>query len=410
MENLQPKLRFPEFKEEWKMYFISDFFKVGSSKRVKQEDWKTEGIPFYRTRELVKLSKNEKIENEIFISEEHYNDLKSKYGVPKIGDLLISGVGTLGISYVVTNNNPFYIKDGNVLWFNKVKNINSLFFNYNFKTRFLLSQILNNASATTVGTYTIDNAKKTKFFCTEIQEQTKIADFLSSVDKQLDILNQKKEKLNLYKKGTMQQLFSQQIRFKDDNGNDFPDWEDTKIGEVCQIKRGASPRPISNPKWFDENSKIGWVRISDVTKSKNILQTTTQYLSEEGISKSRLVKKDNLIMSICATIGKPIYTGFDVCIHDGFVVFENLNCVHQYLFYYLDFIQEKWYKYGQPGTQINLNSTIVSDEYFPLPKSLAEQTKIANFLSVIDTQIEAVENHITKTETYKKGLLQQMFV
>src|SRR5690606_29541258 len=215
MENLQPKLRFPEFKDNWKMHFISDFFKVGSSKRVKQEDWKTEGIPFYRTRELVKLSKNEKIENEIFISEEHYNDLKSKYGVPKIGDLLISGVGTLGISYVVINNNPFYIKDGNVLWFNKVKNINSLFFNYSFKTRFLLSQILNNASVTTVGTYTIDNAKKTKFFYTDIQEQTKIADFLGSVDKQLDILSQKKEKLNLYKKGVMQQLYTQQERKSD---------------------------------------------------------------------------------------------------------------------------------------------------------------------------------------------------
>lgn len=410
MENLQPKLRFPEFKEEWKMYFISDFFKVGSSKRVKQEDWKTEGIPFYRTRELVKLSKNEKIENEIFISEEHYNDLKSKYGVPKIGDLLISGVGTLGISYVVTNNNPFYIKDGNVLWFNKVKNINSLFFNYNFKTRFLLSQILNNASATTVGTYTIDNAKKTKFFCTEIQEQTKIADFLGAVDKQLDILNQKKEKLNLYKKGTMQQLFLQQIRFKDDNGNDFPDWEENTLGEVGVFLKGKN---ISKSD-ISEDGLIECIRYGELyTRYNEIIYNV---FSKTNLSKENLIfsKQNDVIIPASGETAIDISTAS--CVQkDNVALGGDINIFRSnhngiFLAYYLNnHCKQQIASLAQGSSVIHIYPNHLKILKISIP-SLEEQTKIANFLSAIDKQIETVENQITKTETYKKGLLQQMFV
>jgi type I restriction enzyme S subunit len=100
------------------------------------------------------------------------------------------------------------------------------------------------------------------------------------------------------------------------------DWEVKTLGELSNIYRGASPRPIDDPKWFDEKSQIGWVRISDVTKSKRRLKETTQRLSELGVRHSRFVPASSLIMSICATVGRPIITDIDVCIHDGFVVFE----------------------------------------------------------------------------------------
>ncbi|MDI9877774.1 restriction endonuclease subunit S, partial [Flectobacillus rivi] len=182
-----------------------------------------------------------------------------------------------------------------------------------------------------------------------------------------------------------------------------------KLGEIADIKRGASPRPISDSKWFDENSRIGWVRISDVTKSNKYLEKTEQYLSNEGVLKSRLVQKDNIIMSICATIGKPIYTKFNVCIHDGFVVFENLLVNKEYLYYYLDFIELNWYKYGQPGTQINLNSEIVANEHISLP-CFTEQQKIAKLFSYLDTKVDIENQLLQKLEKQKKYLLQQMFI
>ena len=243
----------------------------------------------------------------------------------------------------------------------------------------------------------------------ELLEQQKIATFLSAVNTKIEQLNNKKALWEQYKKGMMQKLFNQEIRFKDEQGNDYPDWEEKTFGDISRVKRGASPRPISSPKWFSENSRIGWVRISDITSSNKYLKKTTQYLSNEGVKKSRFIPKWNIVMSICATIGKPIYTGFDVCIHDGFVVFEGLNVNKEFIYYFLEKMQKRWYRYGQPGTQVNLNSDIVSNEKIRIPKE-AEQQKIANFLSAVDTKIELVTTELKQARTFKKGLLQQMFI
>ena len=103
---------------------------------------------------------------------------------------------------------------------------------------------------------------------TSLKEQTKIATFLSAVDEKISQLSQKLHLLVQYKQGMMQKLFSQQLRFKADDGSEFGEWSNKTIGDVANIKRGASPRPINDSKWFDDSSSIGWVRISDVSKSK----------------------------------------------------------------------------------------------------------------------------------------------
>ncbi len=205
-----PRLRFPEFLEvgEWEEKVIEDFFDVGSSKRVLQDDWTTQGVPFYRTRELVSLSKNESFGSEIFISEELFREISVKYGLPAEGDFLVSGVGTLGVSYQVKAQDRFYFKDGNVLWFKMKGGIISTFFKYCFEADEIQNQISTQASISTVGTYTIQNAKVTKFSCpTNIEEQQKIADFLSSLDGLITAQSQKIDALKTHKKGLMQQLF-----------------------------------------------------------------------------------------------------------------------------------------------------------------------------------------------------------
>lgn len=208
--------------------------------------------------------------------------------------------------------------------------------------------------------------------------------------------------------GFLNKMTVPKLRFTDPSGMDFPDWQVRQLGQISSIKRGASPRPISDKKWFSNKSNIGWVRISDVTSSNKYLNSTQQYLSEEGVSKSRLIAKGNIIMSICATIGKPIYTNFDACIHDGFVVFEDLQIDHEYLYYYLSRIEKNWYRYGQPGSQVNLNSDIVANESIAVPH-LSEQKKIAEFLSSVDEKISLLTQQHKKLETYKKGVMQRIF-
>jgi len=186
------------------------------------------------------------------------------------------------------------------------------------------------------------------------------------------------------------------------------DWEVKKLGNIAKITRGASPRPIGSPIWFDEKSKIGWVRISDVTKSTKLLKYTTQKLSELGIKHSRFVGKSNLIMSICATVGRPILTEVDVCIHDGFVVFSDPKIEKEYLYYILSFIENDWSSSGQIGSQMNLNTGLINFTQIAFPKSKTEQTAIATVLSDTDALIESLEKLIAKKKAIKQGAMQQL--
>ncbi|MFA4820575.1 restriction endonuclease subunit S [Helicobacter pylori] len=181
-------------------------------------------------------------------------------------------------------------------------------------------------------------------------------------------------------------------------------WQRVRLGDIAEIKRGASPRPIENPKWFCTNSNVGWVRISDISKNSRFLYKTAQKLSKKGIEKSRLVKQNSLIMSMCATIGKPIITKIDTCIHDGFVVFENPKIDLNYLYYFLCYIEKEWLESGQQGSQVNLNVDLIKNKEVFYPKDLNEQIAIANILSDLDHYLYSLRALILKKESVKKAL------
>ncbi len=182
------------------------------------------------------------------------------------------------------------------------------------------------------------------------------------------------------------------------------DWKKIRLGDVAEIKRGASPRPIENPKWFCANSNVGWVRISDISKNSRFLYKTAQKLSKKGIEKSRFIKQNSLIMSMCATIGKPIITKIDTCIHDGFVVFENPKIDLNYLYYFLCYIEKEWLESGQQGSQVNLNVDLIKNKEVFYPKDLNEQIAIANILSDVDRYLYSLDALILKKESVKKAL------
>ncbi|PUD45666.1 restriction endonuclease subunit S [Helicobacter pylori] len=181
-------------------------------------------------------------------------------------------------------------------------------------------------------------------------------------------------------------------------------WQKVRLGDIAEIKRGASPRPIENPKWFCANSNVGWVRISDISKNSRFLYKTAQKLSKKGIEKSRFIKQNSLIMSMCATIGKPIITKIDTCIHDGFVVFENPKIDLNYLYYFLCYIEKEWLESGQQGSQVNLNVDLIKNKEVFCPKDLNEQAAIANILSGLDHYLYSLRALILKKEGVKKAL------
>ncbi|MBS3251581.1 restriction endonuclease subunit S, partial [Staphylococcus aureus] len=243
----------------------------------------------------------------------------------------------------------------------------------------------------------------------ELCEQQKIGEFFSKLDRQIELEEQKLELLQQQKKCYMQKIFSQELRFKDDNGNDYPEWEEKKLGELSQIVRGASPRPIKDPKWFNKESDIGWLRISDVTDQNGKIYHLEQKLSIEGQEKTRVLLTTHLLLSIAASIGKPVMNFVKTGVHDGFLIFLNPKFNIFFMYYWLDYFKEKWSKYGQPGSQVNLNSEIVKSQTLNMPSN-HEQEKVGLFFSRNEKLIELQQEKIMYLKRRKQALILKMFI
>lgn len=165
-------------------------------------------------------------------------------------------------------------------------------------------------------------------------------------------------------------------------------WEHKRIKMLCTVQRGQSPRPIDDPAYFDDEGEYSWVRISDVTASEKYLLKTEQRLTELGKSKSIPLEPGELVVSIAASVGKPIITGIKCCIHDGFVWLRGLKQNKEY-FYYLLLSDQVYVGLGKTGTQLNLNSNYIGNIDVPLPP-FPEQQAIAAYLSHQTAKIDAL--------------------
>ena len=119
-----------ENEKGWEVMSLGDICEITSSKRVFANEYVDMGVPFYRSKEVIEKSKQLPISVELYISESHYDKIKSSFGVPQIGDILVTAVGTIGKIWVVDTNEPFYFKDGNLVWLRKIKGVHSEYFRY----------------------------------------------------------------------------------------------------------------------------------------------------------------------------------------------------------------------------------------------------------------------------------------
>ncbi|HFI0247786.1 TPA: restriction endonuclease subunit S [Streptococcus suis] len=195
-------------------------------------------------------------------------------------------------------------------------------------------------------------------------------------------------------------------RFKEFENEDA--WELRKLGELADIVRGASPRPIQDPKWFDEQSEIGWLRISDVTEQDGRIYHLEQKISKLGQQKTRVLVEPHLLLSIAATVGKPVVNYVKTGVHDGFLIFLEPRFEQEFMFQWLEMFRSSWSKYGQPGSQVNLNSDLVKNQELSIP-TLPEQKAIGTFFSTLDQQITLHQRKLDKLKHVKQAYLSEMF-
>ncbi|WP_432998245.1 restriction endonuclease subunit S [Treponema socranskii] len=195
MKDIEDEIPF-DLPDGWAWCRLGEICEISSSKRVLQKDWKKSGIPFYRAREITQLSNNEKVKEDLFITPELYKEIKQKYGVPEVGDLLVSAVGTIGKIYIVNESDCFYYKDASVICFSKkFKSINSTYLKLCCESNFIQKQMYSLSKGTTVDTITINKAQKYLFPLPPLAEQKRIVAKIETIFVQIDLLEQNKADL-----------------------------------------------------------------------------------------------------------------------------------------------------------------------------------------------------------------------
>ena len=174
--------------EGWCMTNIGSLFDAVSAKRVLKSEWKDKGVPFYRAREIVQLNKEGFADKDLFISEEHFSEIKDKYGIPAYGDIMISAVGSIGYTYIVKENDVFYYKDASVLCLKNTRHWNSKFFSIWLASPFLQEQMYKNSKGTTVDTITLEKLKGYVIPFPPLNEQHRIVAKVEEIFAQLDTI------------------------------------------------------------------------------------------------------------------------------------------------------------------------------------------------------------------------------
>ena len=215
-------------KKGWPKKKLSDLYQIGSSKRVLKSQWKTEGVPFYRGREVTRLAADGFVDNELFISEKHFAELSKKYGVPQAGDIVITAIGTIGNSHVVRSSDKFYFKDASVLWMKRAAEVSSEFVNLWLKSPSFFDQ-LDRGNGATVDTLTIQKLQRVDIPVPPLAEQQRIVAMLDETFAGLATAKANAEK----NRQNARALFESHLQVVFTQRG--PGWAEKRFDEVCAI-------------------------------------------------------------------------------------------------------------------------------------------------------------------------------
>ncbi len=412
-----PDLRFPEFEGEWiekKLGEVAEILDGDRGKNYpKSNEFTNQGHTLFLSASNVTKYGFSKKQSQ-FISEEKSNSMGNGKLIQH--DIVLTSRGSIGnvfqYSDWIVDCFPFVRINSGMLILRTQDILKS-----NFIVKYLTSSIgKRRIKLISFGSaqpqLTKKDMKDFKIKTPLIREQQKIGDFFSKLDRQIELEEQKLELLQQQKKGYMQKIFSQELRFKDENGEDYPDWKEKKLGDITEQSMygiGASATR------FD--SKNIYIRITDIDEKSRKLNYQNLTTPDELNNKYKLKRNDILFARTGASTGKSYIHKEEKDIYNyyfaGFLIKFEIDEQNNPLFIYQFTLTSKFNKWvkvmsvrsGQPG--------INSEEYAKLPLVLPnklEQQKIAEFLDRFDQQIELEKQKIEILQQQKKGLLQSMFI
>jgi type I restriction enzyme S subunit len=397
--NKIPQVRFREFNDDWEEFRLSELM-TRVSKNNKDEE--------FSVKEILSLSSTKGIVDrkellgDTYDKVNHKNYIKTRlndlvygksissaypYGLFKVNNCRDGLLSTLYFTFKVNDNTNSEYLDRYFSYHNRANN---------FLKKYVL---VGDRYITADANYILSG----KIFTPQLPEQQKIAHFFSIVDKKLNQLQEKKTALAHYKKGMMQQIFSQKLRFKDENGNDFTKRNTIELGEIVKIKSGNSPSKYN----LKNSGTTPFIKVEELNNCNKNIRHSRYYTDNvsDTIPVNSIIfpKRGGAILTNKVRINSvPLFMDSNLMA----LICDTNQVNFQFLFYKIVF--QKLYKIADTSTIPQINNKHIQPLILELP-SLSEQTKIANFLSKIDDKINTVNKQIETTKTYKKGLLQKMF-
>lgn len=391
-----PALRFPEFEGEWEEKRLGAFFEEFKAKSVEQDQH--EVLTSARTG-LVRQ--------------------KDYYDNDRITDRDNVGFNVIPPDYLTYRSRS----DDRKFFFNENKlgitGIISIYYpvfrivngDNNFFAE-LLARHSNHIGKFSVGTsqtvLSMNELKRIKLPIPIANEQKKIAAFLGVVDAKIAALRERVAGLERYKRGLMQALFSQTLRFTKPDGTPFPDWEEKRLGELGKFTGGGTPDTNVTEYWAGD---IPWISSSDVTEGDLTGPRITRWITRVAVQESatKVVPAGSILIVSRVGVGKLSVAPVDLCTSQDFTNFVPAKDIVLFLAYWMVANTNALLRLCQ-GTSIKgLTSDDLRTLRLPIP-SPDEQAKIAEALSAMDAKIAAVSGQLEKMQDFKKGLLQQMFV
>jgi type I restriction enzyme S subunit len=401
-----PAIRFKGFSDAWEQRKLGEMMNVTSVKRIHQSDWTDSGVRFLRARDIVAAAKNEEPDDYLYISKEKYEEYSALSGKVGVSDLLVTGVGTIGVPYLVRNLEPLYFKDGNIIWFQNSGKIDGKFLFYSFSAEQIQGFINESAGIGTVGTYTIESGKKTPISLPNQIEQARVGEFFQQLDNLITLHQRKFEKLTNVKKSMLEKMFPQngssypEIRFKG-----FTDpWEQRKAKElfISTADKGYPDLPV-----LSATQDRGMIRRDE--NSINIFHDKKNEAGYKRVLPGQFVIhlrsfQGGFAHSTIEGITSPAYTVF------GFSEPEKHDSEYwKYVFTSKAFIRRlETVTYGiRDGRSISYDEFLTLGFAYP---SKAEQTAIARYLDKLSDLITLHQRELEMLQNIKKSMLEKMFV
>ncbi|MFC3906648.1 restriction endonuclease subunit S [Clostridium disporicum] len=412
MKNV-PKLRFNGFSDEWEVKKL-DEVTTYVDYRGKTPPKTEKGI-FLVTAKNIKMGYIDYNVSQEFIAKESYKE-SMRRGLPKIGDVLLTTEAPLGNVAQVDRDDIALAQ--RVIKFRGIEGeLNNAYLKQYFISGIFQNALMNKAIGTTVLGIQGKVLHKMLIKFPSMEEQEKIASFLTKVDRLIEKQDEKISNLEQYKKGMMQKIFSQEIRFKKADGGEYPEWRNDILGKLGETYSGLSGKTKENfgfgkGKYItymnvfkNIRSDINMVDLVDIGENEqqnnvlkgDILFTTSSETPEEvGMA------------SVCTIDEKSLYLN-SFCF--GFRLNDTNKVSSDFLAYFLRSpkIRLKISILAQGSTRYNLSKTELMKMNITMP-CFEEQIKIANFLSNIDSIVEKEKEKLEELRTWKKGLLQGMFI